>query len=139
MNFNNDFRYDLEVGQEGERLVDALFKYKRIEVKRDSWVGRTGNIAIEYESRGKPSGIATTEAEYWIIIFSREYEDKVMLVLETKRLKEVARKYLKDGSVKYMGDSNTSKAVLIPLSEISNFTVHDRTANTIKTNQAIRS
>lgn len=125
MNFNNDFRYDLEVGQEGERLVDALFKSKRIEVKRDSWVGRTGNIAIEYESRGKPSGIATTEAEYWIIIFSREYEDKVMLVLETKRLKEVARKYLKDGSVKYMGDSNTSKAVLIPLSEISNFTVND--------------
>ena len=125
MNFNNDFRYDLEVGQEGERLVDALFKSKRIEVKRDSWVGRTGNIAIEYESRGKPSGIATSEAEYWIIIFSREYEDKVMLVLETKRLKEVARKYLKDGSVKYMGDSNTSKAVLIPLSEISNFTVND--------------
>jgi hypothetical protein len=125
MNFNNDFRYDLEVGQEGERLVDALFKSKRIEVKRDSWVGRTGNIAIEYESRGKPSGIATTEAEYWIIIFSREYEDKVMLVLETERLKEVARKYLKEGNIKSMGDSNTSKAVLIPLSEISNFTVHD--------------
>tara|TARA_R110000824_G_scaffold28206_5_gene95059 strand:- start:11626 stop:12003 length:378 start_codon:yes stop_codon:yes gene_type:complete len=125
MNYNNDFRYDLEVGQEGERLVDSLFKSKRIEVKRDSWVGRTGNIAIEYESRGKQSGIATTEAEYWIIIFSREYEDKVMLVLETKRLKEVARKYYKAGKIKKMGDSNTSIAVLIPLSEISNFTVHD--------------
>ena len=125
MNFNNDFRYDLEVGQEGERLVDSLFKSKRIEVKRDSWVGRTGNIAIEYESRGNPSGIATTEAEYWIIIFSKEYEDKVMLVLETTRLKEVARKYFLEGKIKKMGDSNTSIAVLIPLSEISNFTVDD--------------
>lgn len=125
MNFNNDFRYDLEVGQEGERLVDSLFKSKRIEVKRDSWVGRTGNIAIEYESRGNPSGIATTEAEYWIIIFSKEYEDKVMLVLETNRLKEVARKYFLEGKIKKMGDSNTSIAVLIPISEISNFTVDD--------------
>jgi|TARA_R110002126_G_scaffold116050_3_gene255097 hypothetical protein len=125
MNYNNDFRYDLEVGQEGERLVDSLFKSKRIEVKRDSWVGRTGNIAIEYESRGNPSGIATTEAEYWIIIFSKEYEDKVMLVLETTRLKEVARKYFLEGKIKKMGDSNTSIAVLIPLSEISNFTVDD--------------
>ena len=125
MNYNNDFRYDLEVGQEGERLVDSLFKSKRIEVKRDSWVGRTGNIAIEYESRGNPSGIATTEAEYWIIIFSKEYEDKVMLVLETTRLKEVARKYFLEGKIKKMGDSNTSIAVLIPISEISNFTVDD--------------
>ena len=125
MNYNNDFRYDLEVGQEGERLVDSLFKSKRIEVKRDSWVGRTGNIAIEYESRGNPSGIATTEAEYWIIIFSKEYEDKVMLVLETNRLKEVARKYFLEGKIKKMGDSNTSIAVLIPISEISNFTVDD--------------
>ena len=130
MNYNNDFRYDLEVGQEGERLVDSLFKSKRIEVKRDSWVGRTGNIAIEYESRGNPSGIATTEAEYWIIIFSKEYEDKVMLVLETTRLKEVARKYFLEGKIKKMGDSNTSIAVLIPISEISNFTVDDGAENT---------
>ncbi|HIB77447.1 MAG TPA: hypothetical protein EYO58_07495 [Flavobacteriales bacterium] len=121
MNFNNDFRYDLEIGKEGERIVDSLFKDKRIEVKRDSWVGRTGNIAIEYESRGKPSGIATTKAEYWIIIFSREYDDKVMLVLETERLKEVARRYLLNKEIKKMGDSNTSLCVLIPLAEISNF------------------
>ena len=69
MNFNNDFRYDLEVGKEGERIIDSLFKDKLLEVKRDSWVAKSGNIAIEYESRGKPSGIATTEADYWVIIF----------------------------------------------------------------------
>ena len=52
MNFNNDFRYDLEIGKEGERIVDSLFKDKLLEVKRDSWVAKSGNIAIEYENLG---------------------------------------------------------------------------------------
>ena len=125
MNFNNDFRYDLEVGKEGERIVDSLFKDKLLEVKRDSWVAKSGNIAIEYESRGKPSGIATTEADYWVIIFSGAYQDKVMCVFETERLKEVARKYYMKGYVKAMGDNNTSMAVLIPIKEICNFVIDD--------------
>ncbi len=121
MNFNSDFRYDLEVGQEGERIVDSIFKDKLIEVKRDSWIHITGNIAIEYESRGKPSGIATTHADYWVIIFSGEYRDNVMLILETNKLKEVARHYYKKGNIKAMGDNNTSLAVLIPINEMHIF------------------
>jgi len=125
MNYNGDFRYDLEVGQEGERMVGELFKNKKLEVKRDSWVGRSGNIAIEFKSRNKPSGIVTTEADYWVFVFSREYEDKVILIVETQRLKEVARKYAIKGSIKEMGDDNTSMAILIPIKEISNFAIHD--------------
>lgn len=123
MDFNNDFRYDLKVGQEGERLVDSIFKDKRIEVKRDSWICKSGNIAIEYESRGKPSGISTTEAEYWIIIFSGDCQDKVMYIFETKWLKELSREYFMKGSMKAMGDNNTSMAVLIPVSEIHRFKI----------------
>lgn len=124
MNFNNDFRYDLEIGKEGERIIDSIFKDKLVEVKRDSWIYRSGNIAIEFISRGKPSGIATTQADYWIIIFSKEYKDKVMLVLETKRLKEVCRIYYKKGNIKKMGDLDSSTAVLIPLKEISSFAIN---------------
>lgn len=47
MDYNSDFRYDLKIGNEGERIVDEIFKDKKLEVKRDSWVGRSGNIAIE--------------------------------------------------------------------------------------------
>tara|TARA_R110002110_G_scaffold98594_5_gene252270 strand:+ start:6827 stop:7198 length:372 start_codon:yes stop_codon:yes gene_type:complete len=121
MNFNNDFKYDLEIGLEGERIVDDLFKNKRIEVKRDSWIGRSGNIAVEYESRGKPSGIAKTQADYWLFIFSKEYEDKVMLIVETNKLKKVARNYYNKGSIKAMGDFNTSYSVLIPIKDINSF------------------
>ena len=125
MNYNSDFRYDLEIGKEGERIVHEIFANKKLEVKRDSWVGRSGNIAIEFKSRNKPSGIVTTEADYWVFVFSREYEDKVILIVEIKRLKEVARKYAIKGSIKEMGDDNTSMAILIPIKEISNFAIHD--------------
>ena len=91
MDYNSDFKYDLEVGKEGERIVADLFKNKTIEVKRDFWVGRTGNIAVEFQSRKKPSGILTTEADYWVFVFSAEYEDKLMLVVETEKLKKVTK------------------------------------------------
>ena len=123
MKQNYTFEYDLEFGQEGEGIIADMFENKKIEVKRDNWVGRTGNIAIEYKSRGKPSGIATTQADYWIIMFSREYQDKFMFIIETQRLKEVTKKYFNKGSIKKMGDSNTSSAVLIPIKEINNFAI----------------
>ena len=123
MKHNYNFEYDLEFGQEGEDIIADMFENKKIEVKRDNWVGRTGNIAIEYKSRGKPSGIATTQADYWIIMFSREYQDKFMFIIETQRLKEVTKKYFNKGSIKKMGDSNTSSAVLIPIKEINNFAI----------------
>lgn len=125
MDYNSDFRYDLEIGREGERIVHEIFANKKLEVKRDSWIGRTGNIAIEFKSRNKPSGIVTTEADYWVFIFSKEYQDKVILIVETQRLKDVAREYAIKGSIKEMGDNNTSMAVLIPIKEISKFAVYD--------------
>ena len=125
MDYNSDFKYDLEIGQEGERIFGDLFKNKKVEVKRDFWTGRTGNIAIEFESRKKPSGILTTQADYWVFIFAGEYQDKVMLVIETERLKEVTREFAKRGSIKEMGDNNTSQAVLIPIKELSKFAVYD--------------
>jgi hypothetical protein len=123
MKQNYTFEYDLKFGQEGEGIIADMFENKKIEVKRDNWVGRTGNIAIEYKSRGKPSGIATTQADYWIIMFSKEYEDKFMFIIEIQRLKEVTKKYFNKGSIKKMGDSNTSSAVLIPIKEINNFAI----------------
>jgi len=37
----------------------------------------------------------------------------------------VAREYAKKGSIKEMGDDNTSMAVLIPIKEISKFANYD--------------
>jgi hypothetical protein len=118
MNNCNDFRYDLKIRQLGEELLNDILQNKKIEVKRDSWVYRSGNIAIEYESRGKPSGIAKSEAEYWSFIFSGGYEDEIIIIIKSSRLKRICREYYKKGKIKSMGDNNTSKAVLIPITEI---------------------
>ena len=58
---NKDYRYDLKM----------LYKDKEItyEVKTDIYPRDTGNIVIEFESRGKPSGISVTEADYFITYF----------------------------------------------------------------------
>jgi len=114
----NDFRYDLKVGQIGEQLLNEILTLKTIEVKRDSWIYKSGNIAIEYESRNKPSGIAKSEADYWAIIFSGDYKDEIILIIKENRLKEICREYYKKGNIKTMGDNNTSKAILIPITEI---------------------
>ena len=56
---NNDYRYDLlAVNEEG---VEATF-----EIKEDFTCRKTGNVGLEFECRGKPSGIATSKADYYI-------------------------------------------------------------------------
>ena len=85
MDYCNNFRYDLKVGQVGEKLLNDILTLKTIEVKRDSWIYKSGNIAIEFESRSKPSGIAKSEAEYWAIIFSGDYKDEIILIIKIER------------------------------------------------------
>jgi hypothetical protein len=62
------FDIDLEYGKVREKFVAEMLQDKKIEVKseRGMWKN-TGNIAIEYESYGKPSGINATEADYLYI------------------------------------------------------------------------
>ena len=40
-----------------------------VEVKTDFMVGDTGNTVVEFECRGKPSGIETTQARYYLYKF----------------------------------------------------------------------
>jgi DNA-binding beta-propeller fold protein YncE len=73
----------------------------------------TGNIFIEYQSRGKLSGIATTQAEYWCYWLS----DFHLILIETEELKKMCRIYLNTKRDVCGGDNNTSKGVLLPLTD----------------------
>ena len=118
MKWNNDFRYDLMLGQIKEKQVADILENKKIEIKTDYLAHKTGNIAIEYESRGKPSGIATTEADYYIYIIPHALIKDTMLILDVKELKKITRLYYKINRVCWMGDENTSMAVLIPIDRL---------------------
>ncbi len=119
----SDFRYDLKIGLLGEKLISDIFTNKTLEIKRDSWIFKSDNIAVEFESRGKPSGLSTTKADYWCFIFSGGYNDEVILIIQTERLKKISREYFKTGKIKLMGDNNTSKAILIPIDKLIKYKI----------------
>ena len=69
---NKKFDIDLKYGQLREKKVHDIFSNKKIEVKTErDWWFKTGNIALEYECNGKPSGINATESDYWIHILAK--------------------------------------------------------------------
>jgi len=114
MNFNSDFKYDLQLGQLGEKYLNDILANKKIEVKTDLQFKDTGNIYIEYESRNKPSGIATTQSDWYAFVLSKE---KIILI-ETHKLKDICRKYIGTKFDKRGGDNNTSKGICVPIKEI---------------------
>jgi hypothetical protein len=88
---NYDFKKDLPVAKETEKEVaqilinaysanilkfehtseyDILARIKdtdyKFEVKEDFMSWKTGNVALEFECRGKPSGIQTSEADFYV-------------------------------------------------------------------------
>tara|TARA_R110000803_G_scaffold205577_1_gene272352 strand:+ start:663 stop:1016 length:354 start_codon:yes stop_codon:yes gene_type:complete len=116
MKYNNDFKYDLIVGHIGEKYLNKILTKKKIEVKTDLQAGATGNIFIEYFSRGKKSGISTTESDWYCFVISNEK----MILIETKELKEICRSYVNSNRDIKGGDSNTSKGILLPIKDLFN-------------------
>jgi hypothetical protein len=115
MNYNSNFRYDLKVGQVTEQLLGSILENQTIEVKDDSAKSaKTGNVFIEFKSRGKRSGIAKSHADWWAI---RTSEDTFVIV-SAKKLRELAKKYYKLKRIVKGGDNNTSWGILIPREEL---------------------
>jgi hypothetical protein len=112
------FDIDLEYGQVREQLVADMLQDKKIEVKseRDLWQ-RTGNIAIEYESYGKPSGINATESDYWFHNLCVGDDTFCTLVFNTNSLKKIIDNLDYKRSVSG-GDHNASKMYLVNLQKL---------------------
>ena len=114
MEYNSDFKYDLDLGQLGEKLVYDILTNKKVEVKTDYQASATGNVFIEYSSRGKDSGITISKSDFYCFVTSNEN----ITFIETKKLKKICRKYLNTNRDVKGGDNNTSLGILLPLNEI---------------------
>lgn len=112
------FDIDLEYGKVREKQVADMLQDKKIEVKseRGMWQ-KTGNIAIEYESYGKPSGIAATESDYWFHNLCIDDETFCTLVFKTDSLKKIIDNLDYKRSVSG-GDHNASKMYLVNLQKL---------------------
>lgn len=115
MKHKADFDLDLARGQVGEQLVKRLITQEdlKVEVKSDFKAQHTGNVAIELQSRDKPSGLSITTADYWAIVLNN---GKQVIFIETEKLRQMVleAKYRRVRG----GDNNTSELVLVPLCDM---------------------
>ena len=86
------------------------------------WLLKTGNVAIEYECFKKPSGITTTQADYYVyfILNGHDYD---LFVIPVNDIKE----YIKNNSQKCKnvsgGDFSKSKMYLIKINEFTEYKI----------------
>ena len=112
------FDVDLEFGKQWEEHIDEMFsgaKTCEIKTERDTWA-KTGNICIEVQSYGKPSGLASTEAELWVQNLVKDGELVCSLVFNTDKLKEIVKSM--DTRTVMGGDNLASKLHLVSLKKL---------------------
>ena len=88
-----DFKKDIITGEQGQKFIRTFLEQKGFiyvdecntneydlkmsyqskeytyEIKTDVYKTNTGNMVIEFESRGKPSGISVTKADFFVTYF----------------------------------------------------------------------
>jgi len=107
---NNDYKYDLKM------YYPPHEKYYTYEIKTDGYT--SGNIVFEFECRNKPSGIATTEADYFVTYF-KNYG--IIWNIKTSKLKlllQTIKPTVKEGVGDY---GSKTKVYLYKMSDIAEF------------------
>ena len=118
----NSFLTDLPFGEKYERESKSILEGKdvKVEVKADRLCQKTGNIYVETESRGKDSGIITTDADVWAFCLWKENRElQTYVYISVKILKKLMTKYPK----KVGGDNYTSKGHIIPKEDLLNYEI----------------
>lgn len=117
------FGFDLAYGQKFEKELEHIINEQvvswfcgaKIECKSDRLSAKTGNMYFEYESRGKPSGLAVTESDYFA------YDTGLCIYLfRTDKLKAFLRTGFSSGKYKEFkaGDDKTSTGLLVPIIDL---------------------
>ena len=112
------FDLDLQYGSIREDKIADMLTNKKIEVKseRDIWQ-KSGNICIEYESWGKPTGIRATESDYWFHNLCIGKDEYCTLVFKTDTLRKIVDK-LDTFKTVSGGDNNASRMFLVNLQKL---------------------
>jgi len=123
--FNRDAKFDMQLSASliAERRLADIFtaaKFEKIELKTETWQWRrTGNIAVEYRQRGKPSGIAITQADYWVHELCEDDGATVgYFMIPVERLKRLAREAYRAGHHRTGGDADEYEMVLLSVRDL---------------------
>lgn len=102
-------------------LEDWEVHVKTYEIKSDTKSQETWNFVVEFYSRGKPSWIARTKADYWChyTLPSKYYEDGGWREQNTEELKKKLKE--KKWYVVNWWDKKATRMFRIPCRELPNF------------------
>lgn len=104
---NHDGRFDIQYTNKSGIIRTA-------EVKNDLMYNDTGNVAIEFQSRNKPSGISTSKADVWYYVLGDDIYVCPIGILRVYLIQHWDRYRRVKG-----GDDGTSLIALIPMYEFS--------------------
>ena len=109
---------DLQYGEIREDKIRDMLENKKIEVnsERGRWM-ETGNICIEYECWGKPSGIRATESDYWFHNLCVGDKEFCTIVFDTNMLRLIVNE-LDSFKTVAGGDHNASRMYLVSLQKL---------------------
>lgn len=120
MQSERDSRFDLNLaeGKYAEQIVDEILRGDRtIEVKLDERAADTGNLLIEYAKNGKPTGISTTEAQWYAFVLGGSMDKDVVVMMKTERLKALIGEY-GNASNPQSGKGDKSNFILLPINKV---------------------
>lgn len=129
--FNNDWKYDIQLGQGhiAERRLGEVFGFGTFDVTMELktethlWE-RTGNLCIEYLCDGRPSGISSTEATWWVHELGRaqqgkDFETLGYFLVPMERMKMLARQAIKDKRFRHgAGDGERFSVALVRIKDL---------------------
>ena len=114
-----NFDLDLKFGQEKENELQEILHNEPLECKCDKRCIDTGNVFVEFEDRGKPSGISITKSTFYAFcLYKKEREKKqIWVLIPTEILKKLMKKY----PVKSGGDNWEARGHIIPKQDLLNY------------------
>jgi len=80
---------EVEIKEGNFKAYDAILDGEKYEFKAEKLIAKYGNICIEYLSRGNPSGISSTEADYYVIMSIENDSVKEMWKVPTAEIKRL--------------------------------------------------
>lgn len=128
---NNNAKFDVQISQAliCEQRLGDVFAFGTFDVTMELktetllWE-KTGNLCVEYKYKGRPSGISTTEAKWWVHQLGRDNaEDDIETVgyflVPMERMKILAREAIMEGRChKSAGDGGKSEVALVRIKDL---------------------
>ena len=112
---------DFSFGKIREAALENLLRNKRVECKSNPACRKSGNVAFEFKQKGRKSGLAKTEAEFWGVEFAQD----CWLLVPTEKLKDICRRAFKfkdehghNPYLKMGGDQNQYANIVVPVTEL---------------------